>query len=764
MSSRYALNSVVQVSITANIESGLLGVLADGTRAVIRARELSWERPEPLGAYVGRTLAAMVIGYEPTYQEVALSPRLAQYDPWAEVPSRYAIAQQVTGKVVGLIESAAFVAIEPGIDGYLPLSDLPIPHGERIEQWLWLHDAVVAQITQIDLERRRLRLSVSEPVRRREQAFRRQIWTTRQSSAPADVSVAERIPGALRLQLLRLAYEAAPRPTRTLRVLVVEDHDLYGAALESFLHTNGCAVTRTLDGLEGLEQACSAQPPYDLLVVDGNLPGLNGSELIRELAQRGCSSRLVLMLNPASLEQNPAMAYTLRELGVEVFTKADSEGFCLRLLAILSELRATSVSDPASPPLSSLPQDSTALEALPAPLDLMPPPGDTVLGLQTLLEHLARDSQATTLLLLRLEPGRPRPRVEAAVGRSFPLEDAPPDILYSPLADILEKGQTLLDRAMPGSPRYERLLSLAPFEGIIGVPLPEVEVARYGLFLLKAQGEFTLDDLQRAQGAAYLLAGKLQEQHLTHVLQPWQAQNLLGQLLNIAIHEIDNKLGSISLWAHGLQQQFSELARWPEKAEDATFMRSMDEAVARIVAAQREVAGLRGQYLGLTTQDRPEWVDVAAIAGRVTDLLHSEAERLDIVLVCRDSSPEGQPARVWARPSALQQILLNLVLNALQQMQRLKRQGTVAIAIQRRADHALPVCVQVSDEGPGIHLQLWERIFDFGYTTRESGAGLGLTVARRIAQNMGGTLHVESSWMLWGTTFSLELPAGDVHV
>ena len=51
-------------------------------------------------------------------------------------------------------------------------------------------------------------------------------------------------------------------------------------------------------------------------------------------------------------------------------------------------------------------------------------------------------------------------------------------------------------------------------------------------------------------------------------------------------------------------------------------------------------------------------------------------------------------------------------------------------------------------------------IFDFGFTTRAGGAGLGLTISRQIATSLGGRLRVESSYILWGTTFILELAEG----
>ena len=99
--------------------------------------------------------------------------------------------------------------------------------------------------------------------------------------------------------------------------------------------------------------------------------------------------------------------------------------------------------------------------------------------------------------------------------------------------------------------------------------------------------------------------------------------------------------------------------------------------------------------------------------------------------------------------------------HAIQQMARLRRYSRLDIVLSYQAGTPQPVHVRFVDQGPGIHYQQWERIFEFGFTTRRGGAGLGLTISRQIASELGGTLRVEKSHMLWGTTFLLTLPRGD---
>jgi signal transduction histidine kinase len=304
---------------------------------------------------------------------------------------------------------------------------------------------------------------------------------------------------------------------------------------------------------------------------------------------------------------------------------------------------------------------------------------------------------------------------------------------------------------------FKRLLDLLPFQGFLGIPVPTVDSARYGLILLKERGSFGRRQRQEARLATYLIAGVLQERRLTQVLQPWQAQNLIGQLLSSVIHEVTNKLGGLEYQIEALQEGLRELSRWPEKAEDATFLRGLEQAVERIADAQLEASRLRDQYLSVTANDEPQLVDLKAMAGEMTRLLRAQAQQQNVFLVLK--SPKGLPP-VRARPSQLRQIFLNVMLNAIQQMAILGRQGNLIIEISYVPGASPPLKVRFTDEGPGIHTLLWERIFDFGFTTKKGGAGLGLTISRQIVTSLGGKLQVEESHVLWGTTFLLELPKG----
>jgi signal transduction histidine kinase len=105
----------------------------------------------------------------------------------------------------------------------------------------------------------------------------------------------------------------------------------------------------------------------------------------------------------------------------------------------------------------------------------------------------------------------------------------------------------------------------------------------------------------------------------------------------------------------------------------------------------------------------------------------------------------------------LQQVVLNLLLNAIEAM------GSVEAAprellISTRQDHT-GVLVAVHDSGPGIHPEHLERVFNSFYTTKPSGTGMGLSICRSIIDAHGGRLWAEANEPR-GTIFQFTLPAG----
>jgi len=132
----------------------------------------------------------------------------------------------------------------------------------------------------------------------------------------------------------------------------------------------------------------------------------------------------------------------------------------------------------------------------------------------------------------------------------------------------------------------------------------------------------------------------------------------------------------------------------------------------------------------------------------VLDLASHATDGTQIVLrkeVC------GDLPKLECDPEQLKQVLLNLVINAIQATNGL---GEVVLLSARQNDKIL---IQVKDEGCGVSSENLDKIFDPFFTTKENGSGLGLSVVHQIVEQHGGLVTAENNRGK-GMTFSLWFP------
>jgi signal transduction histidine kinase len=107
-------------------------------------------------------------------------------------------------------------------------------------------------------------------------------------------------------------------------------------------------------------------------------------------------------------------------------------------------------------------------------------------------------------------------------------------------------------------------------------------------------------------------------------------------------------------------------------------------------------------------------------------------------------------------PSQINQVLLNMLLNAIQAV---AREGHIIVSLDRRDDYA---AISIADNGPGIPPETLKNIFRPFFTTKGHGTGLGLSLARRIVEDHAGRIEVTST-PGQGTTFVVLLPYERLH-
>jgi small subunit ribosomal protein S1 len=135
-----------------------------GVDGLVHVSELSWkhiDHPSEV-VEVGQEVTVEVLDVDMDRERVSLSLKATQEDPWQQFARTHAIGQVVPGKVTKLVPFGAFVRVEEGIEGLVHISELAERHVEVPEQVVQVGDSIFVKVIDIDLERRRISLSLKQ--------------------------------------------------------------------------------------------------------------------------------------------------------------------------------------------------------------------------------------------------------------------------------------------------------------------------------------------------------------------------------------------------------------------------------------------------------------------------------------------------------------------------------------------------------------------------------------------------------------------------
>ncbi|MBZ5642871.1 MAG: PAS sensor protein [Acidobacteriia bacterium] len=238
-----------------------------------------------------------------------------------------------------------------------------------------------------------------------------------------------------------------------------------------------------------------------------------------------------------------------------------------------------------------------------------------------------------------------------------------------------------------------------------------------------------------------------QEKRLAGEREKARRNQALAEIATVLAHEIRNPLGSLELFAGLLADSTaatSEASQW----------------VAQIRAGLRTLAATVNNVLQFHSQPCPEPIPthLDRLLRETVDFLAPLARQRGMQV--RLTNTAGK-VLLHADPHRLQQVFLNLALNAFRAM-------TPGGWLQVNVAWALPVDgpqvqIDFEDQGGGISEQHIEKVFEPGYTTHAGSPGLGLSVCKQVIEQHRGTIRLHSTPLL-GTTFTLTLPAaGDLE-
>jgi two-component system, NtrC family, sensor histidine kinase HydH len=264
---------------------------------------------------------------------------------------------------------------------------------------------------------------------------------------------------------------------------------------------------------------------------------------------------------------------------------------------------------------------------------------------------------------------------------------------------------------------------------------------------------YASDEIAALIEVADQLAITIENSRLFGLLRERDRLAALGEMSAGLAHEIRNPLAAIK----GAAQELD-----PKRigGDDGELMQIIIDEVNRLNSVVVEFLDyarpFRGTFVALSVNDA-----VKRTAQLMQHDLKSNGSNVEVTLDLSDELPD-----VNGDAERLQQVLINLILNAADAM---KRDGRITLATKKSADMTDAalwtlkepkqfVEIRVKDEGPGISPKVLDQIFIPFFTTKVRGTGLGLALCQRIVQHHGGSLEVRSVEG-HGATFVMRLPA-----
>ena len=221
--------------------------------------------------------------------------------------------------------------------------------------------------------------------------------------------------------------------------------------------------------------------------------------------------------------------------------------------------------------------------------------------------------------------------------------------------------------------------------------------------------------------------------------------SILGELSGAIVHEVRQPLSVVA-------NDAATAARWLQRSDPN--LPKVRELVGRIEESVRRANEVIKRVQDMASKAVPErqTCDLNRLIAGALTFVKKEATRRSVTI---SSNLSAEIATVEVDPVQIQQLIVNLVVNAMQAIERTQAQfGRVEVTTRSDGERAF---IEVHDTGPGIPEGIATEIFESFFTTRKEGMGMGLSICRSIVQSHGGVISARNTFE-GGASFEAWLP------
>lgn len=299
-------------------------------------------------------------------------------------------------------------------------------------------------------------------------------------------------------------------------------------------------------------------------------------------------------------------------------------------------------------------------------------------------------------------------------------------------------------------PRPDSLVSLSEIYPDLHTSLLRIKAGQSDLVRINRDGEM----LQLALTATEFVLGidRYKLVSLQDIGQELEQQELDSwqKLIRVLTHEIMNSVTPVSSLSTAVNEMLISEKGKRRNIEGLSVgdMKDLYSSLGTIEERSRGLLKFVGDYKNLTRLPKPcfEDLDVERLLDHVRHLFKNETERLNIVF---GTSITVKNLGICADRQMIQQVLINLVKNAIEAVKELREKEIILSAFRERNR----TCIAVRDNGAGIDPDNVDKVFIPFFTTREKGSGIGLSLSRQIMRLHRGNISFRTG--AEGTTFTL---------
>ena len=235
---------------------------------------------------------------------------------------------------------------------------------------------------------------------------------------------------------------------------------------------------------------------------------------------------------------------------------------------------------------------------------------------------------------------------------------------------------------------------------------------------------------------------------LEHLVRIDDKMTSLGRAAAGIIHEVRNPLSGINVYLTALRKMFS-----PPENFRTENLEKVEEIVGKMESASNKIESVIKRVMDFSKPSIPKLV-LTNINQAIQESINLSSATLRKYGIRIETSLRDDLPQCFTDSHLIEQVLLNLIMNAAQAMENTAGEKMIQIISAREENLIL---IRVADSGPGVPSMLRKKIFDPFFTTKKDSSGIGLSVCSRIVADHGGSLDVVTSQ--WGgAEFRVEIP------